>query len=98
MDIVYKQKIAMTHSLRRQIVWDRVTVPRCVVLLGESGVQGQWFRLNFNFRLELKIMKKTAQEMRMRIHKLTAKGETMNAALINKAKRQLRKLEAEEKK
>ena len=43
-------------------------------------------------------MKKTAQELRVRIHKLTAKGETMNAHLIAKAKRELRKIEAEEKK
>lgn len=43
-------------------------------------------------------MKKTAEELKIRIHKLTAKGETQNAHLIAKAKRELRKLEAEEKK
>lgn len=42
-------------------------------------------------------MKKTADELRIRIHKLTAKGETMNKNLIAKARRELRKLEAENK-
>jgi hypothetical protein len=40
-------------------------------------------------------MRKTAQELEIRIHKLTAKGETMNQHLIAKAKRELRKLEAQ---
>ena len=43
-------------------------------------------------------MKKTAEELKIRIDQLTAKGETMNKNLINKARRELRKLEAEEKK
>jgi hypothetical protein len=43
-------------------------------------------------------MKKTPQELRIRMHKLAAKGETMNAHLIAKARRELRKAEAAEKK
>ena len=43
-------------------------------------------------------MKKTAQELEIRIHKLTAKGEMMNKNLIHKAQRELRKLEAAENK
>lgn len=43
-------------------------------------------------------MKRTAEEMRIRIHKLTAKGETQNQHLIAKIKRELRKLEAAEAK
>jgi hypothetical protein len=42
-------------------------------------------------------MKKTAEELRIRIHKLTAKGEMQNQHLIAKARRELRKLESEEK-
>ena len=42
-------------------------------------------------------MRKTAEELKIRIHKLTAKGEMMNKNLINKARRELRKLEAAEK-
>lgn len=40
-------------------------------------------------------MKKTAQELKIRISQLTAKGEITNAHLIAKAKRELRKLEAQ---
>lgn len=41
---------------------------------------------------------KTVQELENRIRKLTAKGETMNQHLIAKAKRELRKAQAAEKK
>ena len=44
------------------------------------------------------IMKKTAEELKIRISQLTAKGETQNQHLIAKAKRELRKREAEENK
>ena len=43
-------------------------------------------------------MRKTAEELKIRIGLLTAKGETQNAHLIAKAKRELRKLEDAEKK
>lgn len=43
-------------------------------------------------------MKKTAQELKIRISQLTAKGEMQNKSLIAKARRELRKIEAEEKK
>ena len=43
-------------------------------------------------------MKKTAQELRIRISTLMAKGEIRNKSLIAKAKRELRQAEAEEKK
>ena len=39
-------------------------------------------------------MKKTAAELEIRIHKLTAKGEMQNQHLIAKARRELRKLNA----
>ena len=42
-------------------------------------------------------MRKTAEELKIRIHKLTAKGETQNQHLIAKARRELRKLEAANK-
>ena len=40
-------------------------------------------------------MRKTAEELKIRIHKLTAKGEMQNQHLIAKARRELRKLEAQ---
>ena len=43
-------------------------------------------------------MKKTAEELRIRIGLLTAKGEMMNKNLIAKARRELRKRESAEKK